>query len=215
MVSKEELGKLALYCSQHPDNGQAIERLFRETKPIAYSLMKWQCKYIPYYDKEDYLQETYITLYRVLMRISVCPEIKDHFFSYYWASVRNTYAQLFRNYVLHHLVEISSYESREGGYNYSQMVYFQKYVDDYYAKKREYGKKYYNAHRDKVLEHRRQWRMINKEKVKEDDRRYYWNHREEINEKRRMKTAEKRAARMQNLRSSAPSGDMVISVPFD
>ncbi len=103
-------------------------------RPIAYSVMKLHRNVIPYYDKEDYLQEAYITLYRVLKRIESKPDILNSFQAYLWQSIKNTYCGLFRDYVLHHLIEIRSYENRENGLTYSQMVYFQEYAESYYSK---------------------------------------------------------------------------------
>ena len=62
---------------------------------------------------------------------------------------------MFRDYVLHHLVEIRSYDSKENGLTYSQKVYFQEYADLYYLKKRECSKRYYRENREKILEKQR------------------------------------------------------------
>lgn len=102
---------------------------------MAYAVMKLHKNIIPYYDKDDYLQEAYLALYRVLKRLAVKPDIIDSFSAYLWTAIKNTYCGLFRDYVLHHLVEIRSYESRENGLTYSQMVYFQEYAESYYSKK--------------------------------------------------------------------------------
>ena len=41
--------------------------------------MKLHKNIIPYYDKDDYLQEAYLALYRVLKRLAVKPDIIDSF----------------------------------------------------------------------------------------------------------------------------------------
>lgn len=130
----DERRELAKYCSQHLYDAEAFEKLCNAVRPMAYAVMKLQKNVIPYYDNDDYLQEAYLTVYRVLKRLAVKPEIIDSFSAYLWTSIKNTYCGLFRDYVLHHLVEIRSYEARENGLTYSQMVFFQTYADSYYAR---------------------------------------------------------------------------------
>lgn len=158
----DERKSLALYCSSHLDDYIAFEHLCAEIRPLAYGVMKLHKNVIPYYDKDDYLQEAYLTLYRVLKRIAVKSDIAEAFSTYLWVSIRNAYCGLFRDYVLHHLVELSSYEYREGGLVCSQMVYFQEYADAYYQKQREYSRRYYWAHREEILEKQRKYRMRKK-----------------------------------------------------
>ena len=125
-------------------------------RPIAFGVMKLNKNVIPYYDRDDYLQEAYIALYRVLMRISANPDIADSFSAYLWVSIKNAYCRLFREYVLHHLVEVRSHEMREGNLKYSYLVYFQEYADEYYRKKRESWQEYYWKNRDRILAKQRQ-----------------------------------------------------------
>ena len=127
---------------------------------MAYAVMKLHKNIIPYYDKDDYLQEAYLALYRVLKRLAVKPDIIDSFSAYLWTAIKNTYCGLFRDYVLHHLVEIRSYESRENGLTYSQMVYFQEYAESYYSKKRESSKQYYWKNREAILKKQAMETMI-------------------------------------------------------
>ena len=152
----DERKTLALYCSRHPEDNQAFERLCMSIRPIAFGVMKLHKNVIPYYDRDDYLQEAYITLYRVLMRISANPDIADSFSAYLWVSIKNAYCRLFREYVLHHLVEVRSHEMREGNLTCSYLVYFQEYADEYYRKKRESRKEYYCKNRDRILAKQRQ-----------------------------------------------------------
>ena len=158
-MTKDAGKDLALYCAQHLDDGAAFERLCREIRPLAYGAMKLHKNVIPYYDKDDYLQEAYITLYRVLMRIAVQPEIAESFWAYLWVSIKNAYCHLFRDYVLHHLVVVHTHDAYEGNYNYTQMVYFHEYADAYYRKHREYQRQYYQANRERILEKQRQTRL--------------------------------------------------------
>ena len=153
--SIEERRNLAQYCSQNPDDCVAFEKLCTAIRPMAYAVMKLHKNVIPYYDKEDYLQEAYITLFRVLKRLAVKPDIINSFSAYLCTAIKNTYCGLFRDYVLHHLVEIRSYDSKENGLTYSQKVYFQEYADLYYLKKRECSKRYYRENREKILEKQR------------------------------------------------------------
>lgn len=154
-IPQERLKKLAQYCLENPYDFEAFEKLCVAIRPIAYSVMKLHRNVIPYYDKEDYLQEAYITLYRVLKRIESKPDILNSFQAYLWQSIKNTYCGLFRDYVLHHLIEIRSYENRENGLTYSQMVYFQEYAELYYSKKRESSKRYYRKNREAILKKQR------------------------------------------------------------
>lgn len=151
----DERRELAKYCSQHLSDAEAFERLCDAVRPVAYAVMKLHKNVIPYYDKDDYLQEAYLTLYRVLKRLAVKPDIIDSFSAYLRTAIKNTYCGLFRDYVLHHLVEIHSYESRENGVSYSQMVCLKEYADSYYAKKRERNKRYYWENREILLEKQR------------------------------------------------------------
>ena len=151
----DERRELAKYCSQHLYDAEAFARLCNAVRPMAYAVMKLHKNVIPYYDKDDYLQEAYLTLYRVLKRLVVKPDIIDSFSAYLWTAIKNTYCSLFRDYVLHHLVEIHSYESRENGLSCSKMVYFKEYADSYYAKKRERNKRYYWENRAIILEKQR------------------------------------------------------------
>lgn len=150
---------LVLYCARHLDDSIAFERLYREIRLLAYGAMKLHKNVIPYYDKDDYLQEAYITLYRVLMRIAVRPEIAESFWTYLWVSIKNAYCHLFRDYVLHHLIVVRTHEAYEGSFNYTQMVYFQEYADAYYRKHREYQRQYHWANRESILEKQRQTRL--------------------------------------------------------
>ena len=150
---------LVLYCAKHLDDGTAFEKLCREIRPLAYGAMKLHKNVIPYYDKDDYLQEAYITLYRVLIRIAEQPEIANSFWAYLWVSIKNAYCHLFRDYVLRHLVVIHTHDAYEGNYNYTQMVYFQEYADAYYRKHREYQRQYYHTNREHILEKQRQARQ--------------------------------------------------------
>ena len=162
MLSSNERRELALYCSLHLCDSEAFERLCMAIRPIAYAVMKLHKNVIPYFDRDDYLQEAYITLYRVLKRLAVKPDILDAFSAYLWKSINNAYCDLFRDYVLHHLIEIHSYEGKENGLAYSQMVYFQEYADSYYAKKRERSKRHYWKNRAIILEKQRMKRIENK-----------------------------------------------------
>lgn len=155
-MTADERKTLALYCAQHPEDSLTFERLCVSIRPLAYGVMKLHKNIIPYYDRDDYLQEAYLTLYRVLVRISVRPDIANAFSAYLWVSIKNAYCRLFQEYVLHHLVEVHSYEIREGSLNCSRMVYFQEYADEYYRKRREYSKRYYWEHRESILEKQRQ-----------------------------------------------------------
>ena len=85
-MSSDELHSLVLYCAKNLDDSIAFERLCREIRPLAYRAMKLHRNVIPYYDKDDYLQEAYITLYRVLMRIAVKPDIAESFGAYLWVT---------------------------------------------------------------------------------------------------------------------------------
>jgi DNA-directed RNA polymerase specialized sigma24 family protein len=154
-MTPDERKALALYCSLHLEDCTAFERLCAGIRPLAFGVMKLHKNVIPYYGKDDYLQEAYLTLYRVLQRIAVKPDIANSFSSYLWTSVKNAYCKLFREYVLHHLIEVSSHEHREGGLVYTQMVYFQEYAAAYYQKRREYSKRYYQKHREVILEKQR------------------------------------------------------------
>lgn len=162
MLSSNECRELAQYCSLHLCDSEAFERLCIAIRPIAYAVMKLHKNVIPYFDRDDYLQEAYITLYRVLKRLAVKPDILDAFSAYLWKSINNAYCDLFRDYVLHHLIEIHSYEGKENGLAYSQMVYFQEYADSYYAKKRERSKRHYWKNRAIILEKQRMKRIENK-----------------------------------------------------
>jgi len=162
MFSPYEHRELIKYCSQHLSDADSFERLCNAIRPIAYAVMKLHKNVIPYYDKDDYLQEAYLTLYRVLKRLSINPEIIDSFSAYLWTSIKNTYCGLFRDYVLHHLIEIRSFESTENGLAYSQMVYYQEYADSYYAKRRERSKQYYWKNRAIILEKQRRKRIEKK-----------------------------------------------------
>lgn len=158
-MTKDTGKDLVLYCARHLDDSIAFERLYREIRLLAYGAMKLHKNVIPYYDKDDYLQEAYITLYRVLMRITVEPKIADSFWAYLWVSIKNAYCHLFRDYVLHHLVVVHTHNAYEGNYNYTQMVYFQGYADAYYRKHREYQRQYYKTNRENILEKQRQIRQ--------------------------------------------------------
>ena len=159
----EDRRSLALHCSKNQNDTEAFEELCTAIRPMAYAVMKLHKNVIPYYDKDDYLQEAYLTLFRVLKRLAVKPDIIDSFSAYLWTAIKNTYCGLFRDYVLHHLVEIRSYEAIENGLTYSQMVFFQTYADSYYAKMRERSKLYYWKNRSIILEKQR---MKRKKKVK-------------------------------------------------
>ncbi len=154
-MTPDERKILALYCSQHLDDAIAFERLCVAIRPLAFGVMKLHKNIIPYYDRDDYLQEAYITLYRVLCRIAVKPDIANAFSSYCWVAIKNTYCGLFRDYVLHHLIEVRSHELRGSNLNCAQMVYFQEYADNYYQKKRESAKRYYWNNRERILQTQR------------------------------------------------------------
>lgn len=94
-IPQGRLKKLAQYCLENPYDPEAFERLCVAIRPIAYSVMKLHRNVIPYYDKEDYLQEAYITLYRVLKRIESKPDILNSFQAYLWQSIKNTYCGCF------------------------------------------------------------------------------------------------------------------------
>ena len=158
-VPADERRELAKYCSQHLYDAEAFERLCNAVRPMAYAVMKLHKNIIPYYDKDDYLQEAYLALYRVLKRLAVKPDIIDSFSAYLWTAIKNTYCGLFRDYVLHHLIEIRSYENRENVLTYSQMVYFQEYAESYYSKKRESSKRYYWKNREAILKKQRKSRL--------------------------------------------------------
>lgn len=86
--SIEERRNLAQYCSQNPDDCVAFEKLCTAIRPMAYAVMKLHKNVIPYYDKEDYLQEAYITLFRVLKRLAVKPDIINSFSAYLCTAIK-------------------------------------------------------------------------------------------------------------------------------
>ncbi len=181
---------------------ESFMKLCDAVKPYALFVYNQKKNVIPYFDREDYLQEVSLVVWNVLKRVKAKPDILDSFSSYLNASIRNMYYSKFRNYVMKYAVERSSYEDSSSGTLISKMVYYADYVEsikrkisEYHreydlrptvkARKKLYNHSHYIENREAIIKRSKEWTINNPNARREITKRYRDANRDEIRRKGR------------------------------
>ena len=159
--------KLIKACIADPNDGDSLYELFYVVKPLMYTYMQPYLKHLPHYEKEDFCQIGFITLWRVLKRAAVEPSIIDNFTNYFIVSLKNAYATEFKKFVLNDVRIAVTWECEGDSYNIGRLVAYEEYIQKIKEKKRLADKKYAEEHREKIRECSRRYRAKHKERLAE------------------------------------------------
>ena len=206
---------LAAKCIADPSDYESLEKLFVLVHPLANRIVHGYSLRIPALSNEDYMQLADITVWRVLNRIRVVPDILNNFEAYLMAAIRNNYAAEFRKYVFKSFVEISSFNRPGSPLTVSNLQFLERYVQniveknnatrrafranhlelcrqrdrEYWSrnknKKREKDQRYREKHKDKIAAQHKAYRATHMEQHIASNAKYRENHREEIRERSR------------------------------
>lgn len=181
---------------------ESFVKLCDAVKPYALFVYNEKKNVIPYFDREDYLQEVSLVVWNVLERVKVKPDILDSFSAYLNASIRYMYYSKFRNYVMKYAVERCSYEDSSSGILITRMVYYASYVESVKRKISEYHREYdsrpivkerkkinnhsrYLENREEIKKRSKEWAINNPNARREITKRYRDAHRDELRRKGR------------------------------
>lgn len=159
--------KLIKACIADPNDGDSLYELFYIVKPLRYTYMQPYLKHLPYYEKDDFCQIGFITLWRVLKRAAVEPSIIDNFTNYFIVSLKNAYAAEFKKYVLNDVRIAVTLECEGDSYNIGRLVNYEEYKQKLKEKKRLADRKYYEEHREQIREYNKQYCARHKERLAE------------------------------------------------
>ena len=212
----EERKKLAKrYVDSGGADEEALYELNRICKKIYNTVYSRFDIRIATFDRDDYLQIGFITLWKVLEKAREKPDLINNFDSYLFTSVKHAFAAEFYKYVKGNPVILNDYEASDGNYNIANAVMLTDYLDNIRrkrnarrrqyrqenlelvrAKEREYwsrnkdkkaakDKRYRARHLDQIREEQKQYREEHKEEIREKKRKYEQENREKINARRR------------------------------
>lgn len=171
------------YVESDGVNEAALSELHRMLRPFYYHCAGDMWNHMPTYDRDDFYQIGYITLWQVLEKCRENPDIINYFDAYVTKAIKYAFYGEYRKYVLRNPVVDVGYEDFEGGYDVST-IYFRTELRD---KLRERNRKYREEHRDEINarqreywhEHReelnaraRELRKLNHDKIIERERKY-------------------------------------------
>ena len=128
--------KLIKACIADPNDGDSLYELFYVVKPLMYTYMQPYLKHLPHYEKEDFCQIGFITLWRVVKRAAVEPSIIDNFTNYFIVSLKNAYATEFKKFVLNDVRIAVTWECEGDSYNIGRLVAYEEYIQKIKEKKR-------------------------------------------------------------------------------
>lgn len=171
----------------NPNDSMAFEELIQRMKPTIYGEAMAYRSQLPF-DSDDYLQEARIVLWKIAVKGSFRP---GNFKNFFISAIRFHLRHLYRDYVLHNMIQIGGYEDCRG--NTFQILVEAPFAAEFREKHRIHCRE--NYHRRKAREAEERERLgipapAPKPKLTPEEKRernrtrslaYYYAHRDEMN----------------------------------
>ena len=184
-----------------PNDNLIFEELIRRLKPVIFGEAMAYRSQLPF-DSDDYLQEARIVLWKIAAKGTFKP---GNFRNFFISAIRFHLRHLYRDYVLHNMIQIGGYEDCRG--QAYQILIEAPFVAAFREKHRIHCRESY--HRRKAREAAERERLglpapTPKPKLSEAERRernrarslaYYYAHRDQMNARAKAKRAAAKAAK--------------------
>ena len=184
----------------NPNDSMVFEELIRRLRPVILGEASKYRSQLPY-DTDDYLQEGRIVLWKIAAKGSFKPGV---FKNFYISAIRFHLRHLYRDYVLHNMIQIGGYEDCKG--QTYQILIEAPYAAEFREKHRIHCRE--NYHRRKAREAEERARLgipepapkprLSPEEKRERNRArslaYYYAHRDEMNARARERRLAAKAA---------------------
>ena len=120
-----------------------LKQLCRLMKPIITTSVERHLSFIPKYEREDYYQIGYITLWKILERLRETKRNIECFSAYIWAAMRYTFIGEFYKYISKNPTVSREWEDfRQNGLVISVRSSWADYLEKYKEKRRAYQREY-------------------------------------------------------------------------
>ena len=171
----------------NPNDSMAFEELIQRMKPVIFGEAMTYRSQLPF-DSDDYLQEARIVLWKIAVKGSFRP---GNFKNFYISAIRFHLRHLYRDYVLHNMIQIGGYEDCRG--NTFQILVEAPYAAEFREKHRIHCRESYHRRKARKAEERERLgipapapkpRLTPEEKRERNRARslaYYYAHRDEMN----------------------------------
>ena len=183
---------------------EAYARLFQNMKPITISEAKMYLGKMPTYDKDDFIQEGQIVIWKIISRGNFK---SGNFASYYTSAIRFRLCNIYRDYCLKNAIVLKEAADEKGeGYN-KAILAEANYAEAYREKHRRHCRESYARKKEREAEARRAAGIPEpepkKKQTKEDriakqvayQKEYYAAHPEKLEERRAKMRAYEKARR--------------------
>ena len=171
----------------NPNDSMAFEELIRRLRPTILGEASKYRSQLPY-DTDDYLQEGRIVLWKIAAKGTFRP---GNFKNFYISAIRFHLRHLYRDYVLHNMVQIGGYEDCKG--QTYQILIEAPYAAEFREKHRIHCRENYHRRKAREAEERERLGLpapapkprLSPEERQERNRArslaYYYVHRDEMN----------------------------------
>lgn len=171
----------------NPNDSMAFEELIQRMKPVIFGEAMTYRSQLPF-DSDDYLQEARIVLWKIAVKGSFRP---GNFKNFYISAIRFHLRHLYRDYVLHNMIQIGGYEDCRG--NTFQILVEAPFAAEFREKHRIHCRESYHRRKARKAEERERLGIpapAPKPKLTPEERRernsarslaYYYAHRDEMN----------------------------------
>ena len=185
----------------NPNDSMAFEELIQRMKPVIFGEAMAYRSQLPF-DSDDYLQEARIVLWKIAVKGSFRP---GNFKNFYISAIRFHLRHLYRDYVLHNMIQIGGYEDCRG--NTFQILVEAPFAAEFREKHRIHCRESYHRRNARKAEERERLGIpapAPKPKLSEAERRecnrarslaYYYDHADEMNARAKAKRAAVKAAK--------------------
>jgi len=171
----------------NPNDSMAFEELIQRMKPVIFGEAMAYRSQLPF-DSDDYLQEARIVLWKIAVKGSFRP---GNFKNFYISAIRFHLRHLYRDYVLHNMIQIGGYEDCRG--NTFQILVEAPFAAEFREKHRIHCRESYHRRKAREAEERERLglpapapkpKLTPEEKLERNRARslaYYYAHRDEMN----------------------------------
>ena len=171
----------------NPNDSMAFEELIQRMKPTIFGEAMTYRKHLPF-DSDDYLQEARIVLWKIAVKGSFRP---GNFKNFFISAIRFHLRHLYRDYVLHNMIQIGGYEDCRG--NTFQILVEAPFAAEFREKHRIHCRESYHRRKARKAEERERLGIpapAPKPKLTPEEKRernrarslaYYYAHRDEMN----------------------------------
>ena len=184
----------------NPNDSMVFEELIRRLRPVILGEASKYRSQLPY-DTDDYLQEGRIVLWKIAAKGSFKPGVFKNFFI---SAIRFHLRHLYRDYVLHNMIQIGGYEDCRG--QTYQILIEAPFAAEFREKHRIHCRENYHRRKAREAEERERLGLpapapkprLSPEEKRERNRArslaYYYAHRDEMNARARERRLAAKAA---------------------